>query len=57
MYRYIQQTDPSFVVIENVKENVDVEVAFQYNDGYQENVFSFVNNISTIEEQGANIHR
>jgi DNA gyrase subunit B len=29
--------------------NVSVEVAFQYNDGYAESVFSFVNNINTIE--------
>ena len=29
--------------------NVSVEVAFQYNDGYTEAVFSFVNNINTIE--------
>jgi len=31
------------------KEEVDVEVAMQYNDGYQENVLTFVNNINTIE--------
>ena len=29
--------------------NVSIEVAFQYNDGYTESVFSFVNNINTIE--------
>jgi DNA gyrase subunit B len=29
--------------------NVSVEVAFQYNDGYAESVFSFVNNINTVE--------
>ena len=28
---------------------MDIEIAFQYNDGYNENVFSFVNNINTHE--------
>src|SRR6185369_12002805 len=31
------------------RDNVSVEVAFQYNDGYAENLLSFVNNINTIE--------
>ena len=31
------------------KSNVKVEVAMQYNMGYQENIFSFANNINTIE--------
>lgn len=31
------------------KENVLIEIALQYNDGYKENIFSFVNNINTIE--------
>ena len=31
------------------KESVTVEVAIQYNDGYAENVFSFANNINTID--------
>lgn len=30
-------------------EGVDFEVAFQYNDSYQESLSSFVNNINTIE--------
>jgi len=37
------------VYIENEKENVPVEVAFQYNSGYTENIFSYVNNIHTME--------
>ncbi|MDR3112691.1 MAG: DNA gyrase subunit B, partial [Elusimicrobiota bacterium] len=31
------------------KENVIVEVAMQYNDSYNEQIFSFVNNINTVE--------
>ncbi len=31
------------------KENVEIEVALQYNDGYAENIYSYANNINTIE--------
>jgi DNA gyrase subunit B len=31
------------------EDNVEVEVAMQYNTGYQENIFSYVNNINTRE--------
>lgn len=31
------------------KDDVEVEIAMQYNDGYSESVYSYVNNINTIE--------
>ncbi len=40
-------TQPRF--IEKTRDMVSVEVAFQYNSTYNENVHSYVNNINTIE--------
>ncbi|HXS82362.1 MAG TPA: DNA topoisomerase (ATP-hydrolyzing) subunit B [Methylomirabilota bacterium] len=37
------------VVFSRERDNVSVEVAFQYNDTYAETLLSFVNNINTIE--------
>jgi len=37
------------VYVEGEKDNTPVEVAFQYTDGYSENIFSYVNNINTHE--------
>ena len=37
------------IYCEGVREGVMVEVALQHNDGYNENVYSFVNNITTPE--------
>jgi len=35
--------------VDKKKDNVEVECALQYNDGYNEDIFSFANNINTIE--------
>lgn len=40
-------TEPIF--ISGTKDKVEVEIAFQYFDGYSERLFSFVNNIHTKE--------
>jgi DNA gyrase subunit B len=37
------------VYIETIRDDIAMEIALQYNDGYSENVFSFVNNINTHE--------
>ncbi|MDL2230595.1 DNA topoisomerase (ATP-hydrolyzing) subunit B, partial [Alistipes sp. OttesenSCG-928-L06] len=37
------------IYIDTEKSGVPVEAAFQYNTGYSENLFSYVNNINTIE--------
>lgn len=37
------------IYIEGNKDDYSVEIALQYNDGYTENIFSFANNIDTIE--------
>ncbi|MBT3297601.1 DNA topoisomerase (ATP-hydrolyzing) subunit B [archaeon] len=37
------------IYFQREKDGVDVEIALCYNSSYQENVFSFVNNINTIE--------
>ncbi len=37
------------VYVEGVKDNTPVEVCFEYNDGFNENLFSYVNNINTHE--------
>jgi DNA gyrase subunit B len=40
---------PKVMFFEGRKGDIEVEVALQYNDGYQESVFSFANNINTRE--------
>jgi len=40
---------PEVMYVEMEKDDIGIELALQYNDGYNENVFSFVNNINTHE--------
>jgi DNA gyrase subunit B len=40
---------PKVLFFEGKKNDIEVEVALQYNDGYQESVFAFANNINTRE--------
>ena len=50
---YLDSTRPALIpepiYMENPKSTVPVEVAMIYNTSYSENVFSYVNNINTIE--------
>src|SRR6476619_4625440 len=40
---------PEVIYLETTKDDIGIELAMQYNDGYQDTVFSFVNNINTHE--------
>ncbi|GMX67343.1 DNA topoisomerase (ATP-hydrolyzing) subunit B [Paenibacillus elgii] len=37
------------IYVEGQKDNIQVEIALQYNDSYTENIYSFANNINTHE--------
>jgi DNA gyrase subunit B len=37
------------IVMEAVRDGVDIDIALQYNDSYSETVFSFANNINTVD--------
>ena len=37
------------IVMEALRDGVDIDIALQYNDGYSETVFSFANNINTVD--------
>jgi DNA gyrase subunit B len=40
---------PEIIYLKDTDEQYEVEVALQYNEGYTEQLFSFVNNINTVE--------
>lgn len=46
--------NPEPIYFNGVKDATVVEIAMQYNDSYQENIYSFVNNINT-EEGGTHL--
>jgi DNA gyrase subunit B len=37
------------IVMEALRSNVEMDIALQYNDGYSDTVFSFANNINTVD--------
>jgi DNA gyrase subunit B len=37
------------IYFQKEKDNTSVEIALQYNDGYAENIFTYANNINTLE--------
>src|SRR5579863_2237001 len=37
------------ITMEAVRDGVDIDIALQYNDSYSETVFSFANNINTVD--------
>jgi DNA gyrase subunit B len=51
--KYLDEDEKSFsgkpIYISGEKENIQVEIAFQYNESYNENIYTFVNNINTHE--------
>jgi len=51
--KYLDETRPSIIgkpiTIEKEQDGVPVEIALQYNTSYSENIFTFVNNINTVE--------
>ncbi len=40
---------PDIIYCEGHEDGIEVEVAMQYNDGYNANVYTFCNNINTVE--------
>jgi DNA gyrase subunit B len=37
------------IVMEALRDGIDIDIALQYNDSYSETVFSFANNINTVD--------
>ena len=52
--RHKEKINPEPIYFNGTKDTTVVEIALQYNDSYQENIYSFVNNINT-EEGGTHL--
>jgi DNA gyrase subunit B len=50
---YINRTKTALhkkpIYFEEKRDDIEVEIAIEYNEGYSENIFAFVNNINTVE--------
>ena len=44
-----QTLSKEVIYLSKNKNNIDVELGMQYNDGFSENIYSYTNNINTIE--------
>jgi DNA gyrase subunit B len=44
-----QAMHPDVIYFHRERDGIDVEMAMQYNDGFSETIFSYTNNINTIE--------
>ncbi len=44
-----QPLHKKIIYFQKTKESISIEGALQYNDGYKDNIYSFANNINTIE--------
>jgi len=51
--KYLDENEKSIsgkpISIEGERENIQVEIAFQYNESYNDNIYTYVNNINTHE--------
>jgi DNA gyrase subunit B len=50
--KYLDQSRTSLhkpIIILGEREGVDVEIAFEYNDSFSDNIFTYCNNVNTIE--------
>ncbi|MBN2365109.1 MAG: DNA topoisomerase (ATP-hydrolyzing) subunit B [Calditrichaeota bacterium] len=50
--KYIDQTRTALhksIYVTGEREGVEIEIAFEYNDSYSDNIFTYCNNVNTIE--------